>query len=139
MVWGTGTYGYRESDLELFYNTYGVNNDVKYIKTYGNIKDSGANFVEGSLDVQMISGIATKIITYVANTDNSADTESSDGFGDALLQFLISFRNKYENDYVNMPKVISISLGSLSFSSCDLLCKNSIIEDNTIKYDDCMK
>jgi len=122
----------------MFYASYEVDNDVKYVKTYGTIETKGDNFVEGSLDVQMITGIARKMITYVANTDNSADTESSDGFGDALLQFLVSFRTKYEDDYDNMPKVISISLGSLSFASCDLLCNNSIKIDNTIKYDDCM-
>jgi len=42
----------------------------------------------------MITGIATKITTLVANTDTSADAESTDGFGDGLLQFLTQFRTK---------------------------------------------
>jgi len=70
--------------------------------------------VEGTLDVESITGIATHITTYVANTDTSADTESSDGFGDALLHFLSDFRAKWDSNRDAMPKVISMSLGSLS-------------------------
>lgn len=72
----------------------------------------------------MITGIATRVKTFVANTNTSADTESTDGFGDALLQFLTDFRQKYADTPDAMPKVISMSLGSLAFTSCDQLCKN---------------
>lgn len=73
----------------------------------------------------------------MANTDTSADSESTDGFGDGLLQFLTQFRGKFADSPDTMPKVISMSLGSLSYTACDTLCKNVVKNNPILNYTDC--
>lgn len=75
---------------------------------------TGKNFVEGELDVSYISGMAPGVQTLVANSNISAATESGEGFGAALLAFLVEL-----NGRERLPHVLSMSLGSLSFGACD--------------------
>lgn len=134
MVWGTGTFGYSSEDLSSFYSTFNVDNDVSNVRAKGHKGDpSGANFGEGTLDTQYISGIATNTNTQVFNSNNSATTEFSYGFGYAMLEFTKAF-----NQGTNPPLILSISLGSLSFGSCNLLCteaaKHGITKEQCLAY-----
>jgi subtilase family serine protease len=57
----------------------------------------------------------------VSNTNTSQSTEEGNGFGQALLDFVVELSSR---DVV--PQVLSISLGSLSAYSCDLLCSEGV-------------
>jgi tripeptidyl-peptidase-1 len=54
----------------------------------------------------------------VSNTNTSASTEETTGFGVALLDFVAELSARPV-----VPHVLSMSLGSLSDASCDLLCR----------------
>lgn len=120
MVWGSGTFGYRESDLSLFFNTYAPTSktsDVKFdIHNVWKGK-TGDNFVEGTLDASYSAAMAPGVLTVVANTNTSAATEDGEAFGAALLAFLVDLNGRDD-----VPNVLSMSLGSLSFGSCDKMC-----------------
>ena len=61
--------------------------------------------------------VLARLAALVSNTNTSISTEESDGFGLALLDFLTELASRQ-----TVPHVLSISLGSLSAFSCDLLC-----------------
>ena len=77
----------------------------------------GDNFGEGQLDVKMITAFGLNVTTLVSNTNTSASTEESTGFGVALLDFVAELSAR-----PTVPHVLSMSLGSLSDASCTLLC-----------------
>lgn len=106
MVFGTGTFGYREDDLELFFNTYSKSSSVKDVSfDKSNVwkGQTGKNFVEGELDASYIAAMAPGVKTLVANTNTSAATESGEAFGGALLSFLVEL-----NDRQDLPHVLSM-------------------------------
>jgi subtilase family serine protease len=121
MVWGTGTFGYRPDDLALFYRTYApTGTDLKLVTLDVNNAwkgDVGKNFVEGMLDVSYITAMAPGVRTIVANTNATASTEAGEDFGTAMLSFLTMLSGRFE-----LPHVLSLSLGSLSFGACDKVC-----------------
>ena len=100
---------------------------------------TGKNYAEGMLDVSYISGMASGVRTVVANTNASSATESGEAFGAALLAFLVDLNSRPDpphiagaaaaaaatkpNGTAELPLVLSLSLGSLSYSSCDKLCR----------------
>jgi hypothetical protein len=77
----------------------------------------GDNFGEGQLDVRMIAAFGLNATTLVSNTNTSASTEETTGFGVALLDFAAELSGRPA-----VPHVLSMSLGSLSAASCSLLC-----------------
>jgi tripeptidyl-peptidase I len=120
MVFGTGTFGYRKEDIDMFFSTYATTSSSKDVSFDASNKwtgKTGKNFVEGELDVSYIAAMAPGVKTLVANTNTSAATESGEGFGAALLAFLVEL-----NGRDTVPNVLSMSLGSLSFGSCDKMC-----------------
>eukprot|EP00128_Syssomonas_multiformis_P001382 Colp12_sorted_trinity150504_noHs@16960 len=134
MVWGTGTFGFLKSDLPKFWSTYKINNDVSLLVTEGSAGTAGGdNFGEGTLDVTYIASMGTGVKTLVANTNTSKSTETGGGFGPALLNFALSLANRKD-----LPKVISMSLGSLSWDACNVLCKKAA-ETGQVTYDACYK
>ena len=149
MVWGTGTYGYETADLELFYTTYCPKCQMSKVgfdkKSVWNHK-TGKNYVEGILDVSYLSGallpttniqqlttnnqqpqpdppgMTAGVKTLVSNTNISTSTESGEGFGPALLSFLVDLNSRGSDPSLPLPLVLSLSLGSLSYAACDKLC-----------------
>lgn len=104
----------------MFFSTYATTSsskDVSFDQSNKWTGETGKNFVEGELDVSYIAAMAPGVKTLVANTNISAATESGEGFGAALLAFLVEL-----NGRPNVPNVLSMSLGSLSFGSCDKVC-----------------
>lgn len=135
MVWGTGTFGFASSDLAQFYTTYNISNPLSNLIPFGMAGTVGGdNFGEGTLDTTYISSLGVGIATIVANTDNSSDTEWGPGFGPALLNFVDALSN-----HTDLPYVLSMSLGSLSWASCNDLCVQSVINTGgSITYDECV-
>ena len=134
MVFGTGTFGYREADIDMFFTTYNPSSSSKDVSfdTSNRWKgETGKNFVEGELDVSYIAAFAPGVKTLVANPNISAATESGEGFGAALLAFLVELNSR---DIV--PQVLSMSLGSLSFGSCDKVC-SSLAKKGGHSYSSC--
>jgi len=84
-------------------------------------QSGGDNFGEGQLDVNMITSFGLNVTTLVSNTNTTASTEETTGFGAALLDFLTDLANRE-----TVPHVLSMSLGSLSAASCDLLCSEAV-------------
>ena len=121
MVWGTGTYGYSEADLSMFYKNYDVAGNVSNVRMLGYAGvPNGANWGEATLDVQYISSIGLGVATVVANTDNATSSESSGGFGPGFLEFAVALAND-----PSPPYVVSLSLGSLAYDACDLMCRQA--------------
>ena len=71
----------------------------------------------GTNDSAMISAFGLNVTTLVSNTNTSASTEESTGFGVALLDFVTELSSRQ-----TVPHVLSMSLGSLNDASCSLLC-----------------
>ncbi len=99
MVWGTGTFGYKEEDLQLFFSNYCGSakcsvSDVSFDKSNVWKGETGKNFVEGMLDASYISALAPGVRTLVANTNISAATESGVAYGNALLQFVTELSSR---------------------------------------------
>ena len=65
----------------------------------------------------MIASFGLNVSTVVSNTNASMSTEEGDGFGLALLDFLTNLASR-----PRVPHVLSLSLGSLSAQSCEMLC-----------------
>jgi len=130
MVWGPGTFGISKDDLEIFYNYYCNScklSDVTYdTKNHG--QSQGDNYIEGTLDTELISSMGRGINTVVSNTNTSQTNEEGENFGYAFLNFLVNLNNR-----TAVPNVLSLSLGSLSFHACDKLCK----EQRSSPYDVC--
>jgi subtilase family serine protease len=107
-------------DIDMFFETYATSSsskDVSFDQSNKWTGETGKNFVEGELDVSYIAAMAPGVKTLVANTNISAATESGEGFGAALLAFLVELNGRPQ-----VPNVLSMSLGSLSFGSCDKVC-----------------
>jgi tripeptidyl-peptidase-1 len=123
MVWGPGTFGYSPSQLRAFKLEQCplLNLDKVKFDTANHGKQGGDNFGEGTLDVHMISSFGLNVSTLVSNTNTSASTEETTGFGAALLDFVVSLAARPK-----LPQVLSMSLGSLSGASCDLLCREAV-------------
>ena len=122
MVWGPGTFGYSAAKLELHKEKECplINTDKIYFDTENHGTPGGDNFGEGQLDVNMISSFGLNVSTIVSNTNTTASTEETVGFGAALLDFLTDLAQRD-----SVPQVLSMSLGSLSAASCDLLCSEA--------------
>lgn len=118
MTWGPGTFGYSKAELERFKLTQAplINMDKVIFDTENHGEQGGDNFGEGQLDVNMLSSFALNATVLVSNTNTSSSTEETTGFGAALLDFLTGLAARE-----TVPHVLSMSLGSLSATSCDLL------------------
>ena len=119
MVWGPGTFGYSPTDLAAFARAQAplINTGKVHFDTANHGVPGGDNFGEGQLDVKMISAFGLNATTLVSNTNTSASTEETTGFGVALLDFVAELSARPA-----VPHVLSMSLGSLSDASCNLLC-----------------
>ena len=118
----------------MFFSTYATSSstkDVSFDKSNKWTGKTGKNFVEGELDVSYIAAFAPGVKTLVANPNISAATESGEGFGAALLAFLVEL-----NSRDSVPNVLSMSLGSLSFGSCDKMC-NALVQKGGHTYEAC--
>jgi hypothetical protein len=136
MVWGTGSFGFGKEDLEMFYSTYAHGANIEKVVNDGANKwdgHDGKNYVEGMLDTSYISGMTGNITTLVSNSNVSAKTESGEAFGAALLAFLVQLNARQTE---HMPLVLSMSLGSLSFHSCDTICTD-LSKAKVHTYDQC--
>lgn len=69
--------------------------------------------------------------TFVINSDNSTKAEAGLAFGPAMLKFVTDVVESNQP-----PLVLSISLGSLGWDACDLLCQTAA-KDNVSTYADC--
>jgi len=123
MVWGPGTFGYSPLALEKFKlnEKVDINTDKIFFDTDNHGSAGGDNFMEGQLDTNMITAFGLNVTTIVSNTNTSASTEETTGFGAALLDFLVDLAAREV-----VPQVLSMSLGSLSAASCDLLCEMAV-------------
>jgi len=119
MVWGPGTFGFSNVQLRLHKLTQCPLLNLAKVKfdTDNHGKEGGDNFAEGNLDTKMITSFGLNVETLVSNTNTSASTEEGSGFGEAFLDFLTELK-----DRPKLPHVLSISLGSLSAVSCNVLC-----------------
>merc|ERR1712232_788325 len=121
MVWGPGTFGYSEIQLRDFAESQCPNINLQKVKfDTENHGASGDNFGEGNLDTQMITAFGLNVTTLVSNTNTSTSTEEGEGFGQALLDLVTELSSRD-----TVPHVLSMSLGSLSAYSCDLLCSEA--------------
>jgi hypothetical protein len=116
--------------LKEYWAIYGVNNSLSNVDSlmYKGTP-GGDNFGEATLDVQVITGVGRSCHTTVANTNNTRSTEESYGFGYAFLDFLVKL-NAVTTSANELPHVVSLSLGSLSFGSCNLLCAQAVKRSN---------
>ena len=116
---GPGTFGYSKSTLESLKQSQVplLNMDKVRFDTQNHGQPGGDNFGEGDLDTSMISSFGLNATTIVSNTNVSSSTEEGKGFGEAMLLFLTDLAQRDQ-----LPQVLSLSLGSLSAASCDLLC-----------------
>jgi len=123
MVWGPGTFGYSKSQLSAFKEEQCplLNMDKVVFDTENHGQAGGDNYGEGNLDVSMIASFGLNITTLVSNTNTSMSTEEGNGFGEAMLDFITALANRD-----TLPQVLSLSLGSLSAYSCDLLCDQAV-------------
>jgi len=133
MVWGPCTYGFLQTDLAQFYQTFNLNAsnvNLVHMEGYRGLA-GGDNFFEATLDTQYISGMALGVITVVANTNDSSSTEEGPGFGDAFLWMAQDLAGKNR-----IPFVMSLSLGSLSWDSIDLMCQ--LAANSSVPYSQCL-
>ena len=133
MVWGPGTFGYSPSELASFAKREcpGMNLDKISFDTQNHGTPGGDNFGEGSLDISMIASFGMNVSTLVSNTNTSMSTEEGDGFGFAFLDFLTELASRK-----TVPHVMSLSLGSLSAYSCELLCTKAV-ETGEVTLSEC--
>jgi len=134
VTWGTGTYGYLPSDLTSFYNQFSIDESVNLVSA-GPFPGTpgGDNFVEGTLDISYITGIGQGIHSICDNTNDTSSTETSTGFGYALMGYLSELAAAK-----TVPTLISMSLGSLSWDSCNILCEK-VAADSHYSYNECSK
>ncbi len=133
MVWGTGTFGYNPRELAEFRDAEcpGLNLDKVHFDTKNHGGEGGDNFMEGSLDVRQIAAFGMNVSTLVSNTNTSSSTEEGDGFGYAMLEFVSQLAGRSD-----VPHVLSLSLGSLSAYSCELLCAQAA-KGGKVGLDEC--
>lgn len=133
-VWGPGTFGVSTSDLSSFYSYFQVPASTSQVTTLGySGKPGGDNFGEGTLDATYITSMAPGVKTYIINTNTSMSTEEGPGFGYALENFMLLNMAQAKD----VPFVLSMSLGSLSWDSCDYMCKLSTTLG--VSFSDCMQ
>lgn len=123
MVWGPGTFGYSKVQLALHKATQCPKLNMAKVSfdTENHGGAGGDNFGEGNLDTKMIASFGLNVETIVSNTNTSASTEEGSGFGQAMLDFVTGLAAR-----ARLPHVLSLSLGSLSAASCDLLCEQAV-------------
>ena len=123
MVWGPGTFGYSKTQLGFLKLTQCPKLNMNKVKfdTANHGQSGGDNYGEGNLDTQMISSFGLNATIVVSNTNTSSSTEEGKGFGEAMLLFLTSLASRPA-----LPQVLSLSLGSLSAYSCDILCDGAV-------------
>ena len=123
MVWGPGTFGYSPDQLQQLKESQCPLLNLSKVKfdTENHGTPGGDNWGEGNLDVAMITSFGLNVETIVSNTNTSSSTEEGKGFGLALLDFITQLASREK-----VPQVLSISLGSLSAYSCDLLCEKAV-------------
>lgn len=133
-VWGPGTFGVSTSDLSSFYSYFNVPASTSQVNIPGYAgKPGGDNFGEGTLDATYITSMAPGVKTYIINTNTSESTEEGPGFGYALENFvLLNLAQSKE-----LPFVLSMSLGSLSWDSCNYMCK--LAGPLGVSFSDCMQ
>jgi len=133
MVWGPGTFGYSPRELEAFREEEcpGLNPSKVHFDTSHHGTAGGDNWGEGSLDTHMIASFGMNVSTLVSNTNTSISTEEGEGFGLAFLDFVTELASR-----PTVPHVLSLSLGSLSAASCDLLCSEAV-KMGEVSLDDC--
>lgn len=132
-VWGPGTFGVLTSDLSAFYSYYSVPASTGAVKIpWHKGTPGGDNFGEGTLDATYITSMAPGVATYVINSNTSESTEESPGFGYALENFMLLTMAQA----AEVPYVLSMSLGSLSWDSCDKMCKLAV--PLGISFSDCL-
>ena len=83
------------------------------------------------LDIEYIAAMAPGVKTLVANPNTSTATEAGEAFGAALLAWVVEL-----NGRASLPNVISMSLGSLSFGSCDKMC-TALVAQGGYSYSQC--
>jgi len=128
MVWGPGTFGYSKAQLLEFKLQQCPALDLNKIKfDTANHGKPGDNYGEGNLDISQIASYGLGIETIVSNTNTSSSTEEGSGFGQALLDFVLELPTRPV-----VPQILSISLGSLSAYSCDLLCQKVTAMGHTL-------
>jgi hypothetical protein len=134
-VWGPGTFGVSSSDLASFYSYWSVPADTSTVHTiWHQGVPGGDNFGEGTLDATYISSMGLGATTYIINSNTSMSTEEGPGFGYALENFmLISMAQAKE-----IPFVLSMSLGSLSWDSCNKMCELGAATGG-VSFSDCMQ
>eukprot|EP00928_Gymnodinium_smaydae_P003251 TRINITY_DN11165_c0_g1_i2.p1 TRINITY_DN11165_c0_g1~~TRINITY_DN11165_c0_g1_i2.p1 ORF type:complete len:426 (+),score=82.54 TRINITY_DN11165_c0_g1_i2:96-1373(+) len=133
MVWGPGTFGYSSNQLQQLKEKECPLLNMEKVKFDTSIHGrEGDNFGEGNLDTQMIASFGLNVETLVSNTNDSISTEEGNGFGQALLNFLTELAAREK-----LPHVLSMSLGSLEASSCDLLCSEAAKMGHTM--DECQE
>jgi hypothetical protein len=80
--------------------------------------------------------MALGVPTGVANNDNSTDCgcEWSTGFERAMFAQFETLANTDD-----IPLVLSLSLGSLSYDSCQILCTQTpVVSNGQYSYNDCV-
>eukprot|EP01094_Clydonella_sp_ATCC50884_P024068 TRINITY_DN5939_c0_g1_i1.p1 TRINITY_DN5939_c0_g1~~TRINITY_DN5939_c0_g1_i1.p1 ORF type:complete len:363 (+),score=100.16 TRINITY_DN5939_c0_g1_i1:484-1572(+) len=97
-------------------------------------KAGGANWVEATLDIQYVSGMGTGVRSFVVNSDNSSAAEAGGEFGPAFVRFSRELANN-----PSPPYTISISLGSLSWASCNKLCEEAVAMGASPSMQECTK
>ena len=135
LVWGPGTYGVLTTDVEKYWRSFGINNTLDRLQRtgYANASSSGDNFGEASLDTDIVSGMAPGAVTVVSNTNKSHAPEEGPGFGYAEAAFLNGLVSQTE-----LPGVVSLSLGSLTYRSCVILC-DGVAKSGAATYAACLK
>eukprot|EP00039_Didymoeca_costata_P018701 m.334600 g.334600 ORF g.334600 m.334600 type:complete len:596 (-) comp17395_c0_seq1:103-1890(-) len=119
-VWGCGTFGVNKTELGMFYKQYcaecSVDDVIYETKNHG--KEFGDNYVEGTLDTTYITSLGPGVKTINSNTNTSMATEEGEGQGIATVYAMDDIAARK----TNFPLVLSLSLGSLGYDSCDYLC-----------------
>ena len=107
MVWGPGTFGYSPMALKKFKveEKVDINMDKIFFDTDNHGEAGGDNFGEGQLDTNMITTFGLNVTTIVSNTNTSASTEETTGFGAALLDFLVDLSGLFFKDYLFINKI----------------------------------
>ena len=117
---GCGTFGVNKTELGMYYKEYCPTCSVADVE-YGTSNhgvEGGDNYVEGTLDTTYISSFAPGVRTINSNTNTSMATEEGEAQGIATVYAMDAIAAQQED----LPLVLSLSLGSLGYDSCDALC-----------------
>lgn len=133
-VWGCGTFGVNKTELGMFYNAYCPTCTVDQVQygTENHGKEGGDNFLEGTLDTSYITAFAPGVLTINSNTNTSMATEEGEAQGVATVYAMDQIAARVDG----LPLVLSLSLGSLGFDSCDALC-SELQASTTFTYKEC--